>query len=129
MATGLSPAFANSFLNALCRAVNLTAPTAVYIQLHVGDPGVAGTANPATETTRKAITFGTPAAGGSIANTVAVTWNPIAGSQDASHYSLWDAASGGNFLGSGIITAASYTVGDAYTMAIGAIVLNIGVAA
>lgn len=129
MALGLAPGVANSFLNALCRAVNYTAPVAIFVQLHVADPGAAGTTSPATETTRKQVTFGSAAAGGSIANTAAVTWAGIAGSQDASHYSLWDAASAGTFLGSGIITANSYTAGDTYNMAIGAIVLSFGVAA
>jgi hypothetical protein len=129
MTTGLAPTVANGFLNALCRGANYTAPVACYIQLHVGDPGAAGTANPAIETRRSLIQFSTAASGGSIANTAAVSWPSIAGSQDASHYSLWDANSGGNFLGSGIITASPYTAGDTYNMAIGAIVLNIGVAA
>jgi hypothetical protein len=129
MALGLAPTVANGFLNALCRATNYTAPVAIFIQLHIGDPGAAGTSNTATETSRKAITFGSAASGGSISNTAAVTWTGIAGSQDASHYSLWDASTSGNFLGSGLITANAYTAGDTYNMAIGAIVLNFGVAA
>lgn len=129
MALGLAPAVANGFLNALCRATNYTAPTGIFVKLHVGDPGAAGATSPATETTRKAVTFGTAASGGSIANTVAVTWTGIAGTQDASHYSLWDASTGGSFLGSGLITANAYTVGDTYNLAIGAIVLAFGVAA
>jgi hypothetical protein len=129
MALGLSPGTANSFLNALCRAVNYTAPTTIWVQLHIADPGAAGTTSVATETSRKQITFGSAAAGGSIANTAAVTWTGIAGSQDASHYSLWDASTVGTFLGSGIITANAYTAGDTYNMAIGAIVLSFGVAA
>jgi hypothetical protein len=129
MALGLAAAVANGFLNALARATNYTAPVGIFVQLHVGDPGAAGTSNPATETTRKAVTFGSVASGGSIANTVAVTWTNIAGTQDATNYSLWDAVSGGNFLGSGTITAAGYTAGDTYNMAIGAIVLAFGVAA
>jgi hypothetical protein len=129
MALGLAPGVANSFLNALCRAVNYTAPTTIWVQLHVADPGAAGTANLAAETNRKQITFGSAAAGGSISNTAVVTWTGIAGSQDASHYSLWDASSAGTFLGSGLITANAYTAGDTYNMAIGAIVLSFGVAA
>lgn len=128
MATGLSPTTANGLLDAICRAVAYSAP-AVWVQLHVADPGAAGTANLATEVTRKQATFGTPAAGGSIANTVAVTWTNIAGTQDASHYSLWSASSAGNFLGSGVITANQYTAGDTYNMAVGAVVLSFGVAA
>ena len=130
MTTGLSPTTANSLLNAICRASAYSAP-AVYVQLHIADPGAAGTANLATETTRKAVTFGNAASGGSIANTVAVTWTNINAPtpQDASHYSLWDAASAGTFLGSGLITANQYSGGDTYNMAVGAVVLSFGVAA
>jgi hypothetical protein len=129
MTLGLSSTVANGFLNALCRAANYTAPTAFYIKLHTGDPGSAGASNAATETTRKAVTFGTAASGGSIANTVAVTWTTVAGSEDFSHYSIWDASTAGNYLGSGLITANAVTAGDDFTLAIGAVVLALTVAA
>lgn len=129
MTLGLAAAVANGFLNALCKATNYTAPTAFYLKLHVGDPGSAGASNAATETTRKAVTFGTSASGGSIANTVAVTWTAVAGSEDFSHYSIWDASTAGNFLGSGLITANAVTAGDDFTLAIGAVVLGFTVAA
>lgn len=129
MTLGLAAAVANGFLNALCKATNYTAPTAFYLKLHVGDPGSAGASNAATETTRKAVTFGTSASGGSIANTVAVTWTAVAGSEDFSHYSIWDASTSGNFLGSGLITANAVTAGDDFTLAIGAVVLALTVAA
>jgi len=131
MAVGLAPATANSILNSLCRATAWTAPSAVWIKLHTADPGAAGATAPATETTRKQITFGSVAAGGSIANTAAVQWTNIlaTGTEDASHYSLWDASTAGNFLASGVITANAFVAGDTYNMAIGAIVLNFGVAA
>ena len=34
-----------------------TMPSGVYVKLHTGDPGEAGTSNAATEATRKVITF------------------------------------------------------------------------
>lgn len=129
MTTGLSSTVANGFLNALCRAANYTAPTAFYIKLHVGDPGSAGASNAATETTRKAVTFGSAASGGAISNTVAVTWTSVAGSEDFTHYSIWDASTSGNFLGSGTVTANAVTAGDDFTIAIGDIDLALTVAA
>ena len=43
-----------------------------YIKLHLGDPGEAGTANPAAETTRKAVSF-SAASSGSMASSATVT--------------------------------------------------------
>ena len=128
MAEGLSATVANGLLDAVCRAVNYTAPTAVWIKLHTGAPGSAGTSNAATETTRKQATFGTGASGGTIANTVAITWTSISGSQDATHFTAWDASTAGNFLFSGTITANSYTAGDDYNVAIGALTATLTVA-
>ena len=96
----------------------------VYMKLHTGDPGDAGTANAATETTRKEVTWAA-ASGNSIANDAAVTWTNIAGSEDATHFSLWDASSAGNCLGTGTITANAYTAGDTLNFAIGAITFTV----
>jgi hypothetical protein len=119
MAVGFAAAAANKMLDAITGRATYTAETAVYAQLHIGDPGAAGTANTATETTRKAVTFGSAASGGAISNTAAITWTSISGSQDATHVSLWTASSGGTFLGSGTITANSYTAGDTFEIPIG----------
>jgi hypothetical protein len=117
MAEGISSYTATAVLNAIGNNTSFAVATA-YLQLHTGAPGSAGTANVATETTRKAVSFGVASAG-AIANDVAVTWTGIAGSQDATHWSLFDASSAGNFLGSGTITASAYTAGDTLTFAIG----------
>jgi phage gp29-like protein len=126
MAVGASAALCNSFLNALGNntAYSVTLP---YIKLHVGDPGAAGTSNAATETTRKSISFGASSAG-IILNDVAVTWTNIAGSQDATHFTIWDDITAGNFLASGTITANAYTAGDTYTIAIGGLSVSLTVA-
>lgn len=123
MATGLSPAGANAALD----AIRTDTP---YIQLHIGDPGVSGIANKATEVTRKSVTFGAAtnsAAASTMTNTAQVQWTNIAGSQDATHFSIWNTATDGTgtFKMSGTITANAYTAGDTYTAAIGAIVLTI----
>ena len=122
MAEGLSAYTANAFLNALGNNTSFAVAQA-YMQLHTAAPGSAGTANVATETTRKAVSFGTPSAG-SMTNDAAVTWTNITGSQDASHASFWDLSSGGNFLFSGVITAASYTAGDTYQVDIGGVTVS-----
>lgn len=119
MTVGLSSTVANAVLDALCRSATWTEPAAVYIQLHTGDPGAAGTSNVATETDRTQATFGTPASGGAISNTAALTWTGVAGSEDYTHFSAWDASTSGNFLFSGTMTANAVTTGDTFQIPIG----------
>lgn len=126
MAVGMSTATANAILEAIGNNTSYAIATA-YIKLHVGDPGAAGTSNPATETLRKAVSFGT-ASSGAIANDTAITWTTIAGSEDATHFTLWDDLTAGNFIGSGTITANPYTAGDTYTIPIGDLDLSLTVA-
>jgi hypothetical protein len=117
MATGMSAHLANSLLNALGNNTAF-AVTSVYVQLHIGDPGVDGTANTAAETTRKAVSFA-GASAGSIASDADVTWTNISGSQDATFFTAWDGLTGGSFLFSGTITGNPYTAGDTYTISSG----------
>ncbi len=126
MAESYSTATANSILDAICNATSYSVATP-YVQLHTGAPGAAGTSNVATETTRKLVSFGA-AASGSIANDAQVQWTVIAGSQDATHFTLWTAAAAGTFIGSGTITANAYTAGDTYTAGVGAFTLSLTVA-
>ena len=126
MATGLSAYLANSFLNALGNATVYSVATP-YIKLHVGDPGVNGTTNPAVETTRKSISFGA-AANGAIASDADISWTNIAGSEDATHFTAWDNLTAGNFLFSGTITGNPYTAGDTYTIASGSLTASLTVA-
>lgn len=128
MATGLAAATANAILDALCRSVAWSEPAAVYVQLHTGDPGSAGTSNVATETDRQQATFGDAAASGAISNTVALTWTNVAGSEDYTHFSAWDASANGNFLFSGTITANAVTVADTFEIAIGDLDMSLGIA-
>lgn len=128
MALGLSAATANALLDALGNATNYTADAEVWIKLHVGDPGAAGTSNAATETTRKQASFGA-ASGGSMSNDAAVQWTGISGSQDATHFSAWSASTSGTFRFSGAITANAYTAGDTYTIGVGGLVVTLSTAA
>lgn len=118
MATGLKASVANSLLDALGNATNYTAPTANWMKLHVGDPGASAASNAATETTRKSVSFAA-ASGGSMVTDAGITWTNIAGSEDSSHFSVWDASTAGNFLWSGILTANAYVAGDTLTIATG----------
>ena len=114
MATGLSSYLANAFLNSVGNATSFSVSTA-YVKLHIGDPGANGTTHPATETTRKAVSFGA-AGSGSMASDADVTWTAIAGSEDATYFTAWDASTAGNFLFSGTISGNAYTAGDTYTI-------------
>lgn len=129
MAVGFAPATANSILNALCRSVAWTEPAELWVKLHTGDPGAAGTANAATETTRKQATFGTAASAGSISNTLAMTWTSVAGSEDYTHASVWDASTAGTFVFSGTITADAVTATNTFTIDVGGITVSLAVAA
>lgn len=111
MAVGLAPAVANAELDAWVAAYP-------YVKLHVGDPGAAGTANAAAETTRKLAVF-SAASGGATANTGALTWTGVAGNEDYTHISFWSAASGGTFGGSGLMTANAVLIGDTFTIPVG----------
>lgn len=118
MTTGLSVATANAMLDALCRNVAFQVG-AVHIKMHIGDPGAAGTANAAVNTTRQQATFGTNAANATISNTVALTWINVPGSEDYTHFSAWDDPTAGNFRFSGTVTANPVTAGNNFTLAIG----------
>jgi hypothetical protein len=126
MATGISAYLANAWLDALGNATSFSVTTP-YVKLHVGDPGANGTSNPATETTRKSVSFGASSAG-SLASDADVVWTNIAGSQDATHFTAWDNLTTGNFLFSGTITGNAYTAGDTYTISSGGLTVSLTVA-
>ena len=115
----LSDTVRNSLLNALCRNTSY-ANAAVWVQLHLGDPGAAGTSNLAGNTTRQQATFGTVASGGAISNTVAVAWTSVSNSETYSYASLWTASTAGSFLGSAALTQAKVVnAGDNFSLPVG----------
>lgn len=117
MAVGFSASIVNTFLDGLDDD---------WIQLHVGDPGAAGTANPAGNTTRKPVSWAA-ASGGSKDNDTAITWTTgeVVSSEDYTHASLWSESVGGTFASSGVTTANAVTAGDEFEIAIGQIVKSI----
>ena len=126
MATGLSAYLANALLDSVGNATSFSVAN-VYVKLHVGDPGANGTANAATETTRKACSFAA-ASGGSISSDAAISWTNIAGSQNATYFTAWDNATTGNFLFSGTMTGNAYTAGDTFTIPSGSLTASLVVA-
>lgn len=129
MATGLSAAIANAILDAYCRSAAWSEPASFNVKLHLGDPGSAGTANAATETTRKAITF-SAASGGAITNSGAVSWTSYPAAETITHVSFWDDISAGNFIGSDALAASrTPAIGDTVTLAAGDLDLSLPVAA
>lgn len=130
MATGLASATSAALLDALFNQSNYTAPTALWLQLHVGDPGAAGTANVAAETTRKDVTTSFAAAsGGTVTTNAAVTWTGVSGTEDYTHWSIWSASSAGTFYISGAITANAVTTGDTFTIPAGDLDVTLSTAA
>lgn len=127
MALGHKASIANSLLDALLRNTSYTGPAAVYVQLHVGAPGAAGTSNVAGNTTRKVITFGA-ASGGVSTSSSDENWTNVSTTETYTHFSLWDAVSAGNFLGSGTLTANPVTAGDTFDLAIGSVTDTLTVA-
>lgn len=106
MAAGLSSAnLANKWLNML-RGVAFPSPpgATLYIALHKGDPGAAGTANASVNTTRVALVLGAPANGTVALTGSQPTWT-MSATETLSHISVWDASTAGNFLWSAALTA------------------------
>lgn len=129
MAVGFAVATANSVLDAIARNVSFTGFAAVWVKLHVGDPGAAGTTNPAGHTTRIQGTFGTAASGGAISNTAALVWTGVTANEDFTHFSAWTASTAGTFEFSGLVTANAVLIGDTFTIPIGDLDLVLAVAA
>lgn len=100
-----------------------------WAQWHVGDPGAAGTANPAANTTRTDLTgkFGAASTSGATttkASNAAVTVAGVPASEDYTHVSFWSLASGGVYGGSALVTANALIAGDTLTIPSGGISLT-----
>ena len=102
MTVGIASAQADAILN-LYRATNITAPATIYVKLHTGDPGSAGTANASAVTTRNAVTFNAPSSQAITLNTLGTY--AMTATETITHVSLWDASTAGNFLRSVALTA------------------------
>jgi hypothetical protein len=102
MTVGKAAATANSYLN-VYRNTAATAIAAVYVKLHIGDPGAAGAGNASAVTTRNAITWAAPSGGSMALSTLSAF--AMTTSETISHISLWDASTAGNFLESAALSS------------------------
>ena len=101
-----------------------------FIQLHTGDPGASGTANVAGNATRKAVSWAA-ASGGSKATNGDTEWTDgeVDTTETYTHVSFWSSGSGGNFGGSGTLTANQVDAsGDAFRIPSGLYSVGLGVA-
>lgn len=108
MAAGWNPAFVNTVLDSLFSAAAFTPPAASYIQLHTGDPGVAGTSNISSFSTRIALAWSSSAGGQKqLSAPVAITasWSGTS-PETITHVSYWSAVTGGTFVVSDQLGAA-----------------------
>lgn len=86
----------------------------VWVKLHKGDPGEAGTSNAASETTRKKATFSAPSSG-QIKTSAKLEWTNVSTNETYSHVSLWDAETSGNNLWNGALSASkAVETGDTF---------------
>lgn len=119
MAIGMPPTEADSFLAKF---------TGSYVQLHTADPGAAGTTAISTAApARKQVTFGTATTAAGIRqrlSTAIVRWDAadVTGTESATHCSIWSAATGGDFLQSGLLDPAlALTSGQPSELPVGSV--------
>ena len=105
---------ANAFLN------GTALPATLYPQLHIGNPGVNGTANVAAASTRPGFTR-TSASGGVVTNASQVQWLDVPNTEDITHISYWGSAVGGICWFIDDVTDKSIFTGDSVTIVIGGI--------
>ena len=108
----------NKLLDAIFNNVSFAVAN-VYVKLHTGDPGEAGTSNAAGNTTRQEMTAGS-AASGATTNDNTITWTSVSTSETYHSVSLWDNPTAGNCLWTGPLAATKAVIaGDTFTIAIG----------
>lgn len=113
MTAGAASATANSWLNVL-RGTTYTGLAGLFVKLHTGDPGSAGTANASAVTTRNALTLNAASAGACTLSALAAY--SMTATETITHVSVWDASTNGTFILSGALTASkSVANGDTLT--------------
>jgi hypothetical protein len=118
---------ANAILNAVFRSVAYSDPASCNIKLHTGDPGAAGTSNPAGNTTRKAVTF-SAAADGAITTTGNLSWTgaQVTTTETYTHASFWSDLTAGTFIASRQLEVArAVTAGQPFTIFAGEIDISL----
>jgi hypothetical protein len=104
---GLSDYLENAVINWLRGTAMPAAPGTLYVSLHTADPGETGASEHGATAAyaRTAATLSAPPS--PVSNTANVEFPTATANYSAAitHVGLWDAASGGNFLGGGALSA------------------------
>lgn len=117
MTQGLAAAHANAILN-VYRGTTLTGIT-LYIQLHNGDPGAAGTSNVSSAVSGRQSASFSAASGGSMSLSSTPTAWSVTATDTITNISLWDASSSGNFIRSAVLTTGLAVLsGDTYAQTV-----------
>jgi len=127
----VTSSYQNSILDAAIGTTTYNKGATLHVALHTGDPGTTGASNELTvgsngyaRATLANTTAGVAAAsGGAKANVAAVSFPTATGSWGTvTHWSIKDAASGGNTLFYGSLAASkAIGAGDSFAIAIGAL--------
>jgi hypothetical protein len=100
MTLGFASAAVNGWLDGTFSTTNL------WVKLHTGDPGSAGTSNAAAgDTTRKQATMNSASGGSKSMSGTAGPWTNGGTSETLSHISIFSLVSGGTFNASGALSA------------------------
>lgn len=125
MPFGLNPTYANQLLGTI-GGTTFTPPAATWAELHIGDPGVTGSSNISSTTTREQITWGAPSAGTlNISNTP--TWPSWAGTSPETiiGISVWTLVTAGVFIFSFQLSS-NITVQTGFPLSLSSEVVTIG---
>jgi len=127
-----------NLINALLRGTAFPLPATVYVSLHTATPGETGTSEVSTGSwpayVRRDAAQGAAISTGWAAPTDGVTTNAKqltypanngAGSVTVTHFGLWDAATGGNYLAGAVLTSSrTLAVGDVLVFDIGSLTVT-----
>jgi len=117
MSDGASNTVVNAFLASLLNDAAFTAYGPVYVQLHIGAPGAAGTSNIAGENVRQSAGSNpafTKTSDGNYTNANDIVWTAVSTAETYTHATIWSASTSGTFIASGAITANAVAIGDTF---------------
>lgn len=124
VSSAISTYAGNALLEHATGKTSWTAPASVYVQLHIGAPGLAGTSNVAATNTRVVSGGFGAASAGATNNTGAISFTGAA-TETISHFSLWDASSlGNNLWGDAVTSSKGITSGQTVRFSATALALS-----
>jgi hypothetical protein len=121
----ISNYYEDKILDHMLRGTAFTPPSTVYLSLHNADPGETG-ANEISggSYARKAISWNAPS-GGSMTNSADIDF-PNMPAATITHVGIWDAATAGNHLWNGPLTASKTTnSGDTFRIPAGQLTVTL----